>query len=331
MALAYAQYLHCQNPGPDDSCGACPSCKKHQKLIHPDMHFVFPVASTAKVSKASSRDFLPEWRESLLEFPYLDLDTWLQKIGAENKKANISVGESRHIIKDLSLKSFEGSYKIMLLWQPEWMHPAAANAILKILEEPSPRTIFLMVSHNRERLLVTILSRVQMRRIPAFEDEDLMFYLQDALSQDEETAQQIAFMAQGNILQARHLSQDQDLNQGTLFQEWMRACYRGQAKVLLDLCDQFSRSPRAQQVALLRYGLVICRESLICHSQSGELLRIPEEKRKFVQNFSRTLNLGQLNRMYELLNEAVYHLEGYANPRILFFDLSWQMGGLLRN
>ena len=150
LALAYATYLNCENPGDEDACGQCPSCAKNQKFVHPDVHFIFPVSSTKNVAAkdASSRLFLKEWREFLLTTPYGSLQDWSTLYGGEDKQALISTKEKQTITNDLSLKAFEGKYKIMLIWLPELMHPNAANGILKVLEEPPENSVFLLVSEQ---------------------------------------------------------------------------------------------------------------------------------------------------------------------------------------
>lgn len=329
LALALARYLHCTGEKRGDACGTCPSCHKYRQFVHPDLHFVFPVASTKKISsKPLSRDFLPEWRQFLQDKPYGDLSTWLSDIGAENKAGNISVEESRQIIQSLSLKAFEGSFKIMLLWLPEVMNIQAANAILKILEEPSARTLFLLVSQDASKLLTTILSRTQMIQVPAFKDEEVKAYVQEHLQLDDQSAQNLAFLAEGDLHKALELSrhQQEDYHEG--FREWMRHCYKRDILQLGQLVDAFQKMSKDQQKGLLQYALSTTRESLIFKSGQSPLLRISEDKMKFVQGFSKTLGIDQHQELYQYLNEMLYYLERNANPKIAFMSLSLKIGGL---
>src|SRR6478735_320184 len=200
MALAYATYLHCQNKG-EDACGICSACSKNLKFIHPDTHFVFPL-SNVKNDKDEDRfkaDITKAWRAFLLEQPFGNLDDWTNSYGGEDKQALISREESREIIKTLSLKPFESPYKVMIVWQPELMHPSAANGILKILEEPPPHTYFILVTNAVDRLLPTIISRTQIVTVPLLQDSELESYLSEKYAVENVRAGKITQLAEGNI------------------------------------------------------------------------------------------------------------------------------------
>ncbi len=166
LAVAYAQYLSCENKQDDDSCGECSSCRKYQKLMHPDLHFSYPFFAKHKDDTALT--FIEQWREAFTANPYLSLDTWRSYLDAENKQANINIAECHQIIKKLSFKPFESVYKILILWLPEYLDKEG-NALLKIIEEPQPNTLFLLVAQNQDQILNTILSRMQLIKIPALE------------------------------------------------------------------------------------------------------------------------------------------------------------------
>src|SRR5687768_10161256 len=189
LALAYATYLHCENPG-EDACGVCLACSKNLKYIHPDTHFVFPL-SNIKGDKDEDRfkaDILKSWRSFILEQPFGNLDDWTNYYGGEDKQALISREGSRDIIKTLSLKPFESPHKVMIIWQPELMHPSAANGILKILEEPPPHTYFILVTNAADRLLPTIISRTQIVSVPLLSDNELETELTKINSTDKSRA-----------------------------------------------------------------------------------------------------------------------------------------------
>ena len=323
LALAYAHYIHCENKQANDACGRCPACIKCQKLIHPDLSFVFPVATTKKVSsKPVSQDFMEEWRAFLGKHPYISLSDWLAHIDAESKQANISVEESRHIIQQLSLKPFESKYKILVLWLPEFMNISAANAILKILEEPSPNTLFLLVSQNPNQLLATIISRVQAVQTSPITDDEIKRYLMQRLQVPDEKAQQVAYMADGNLNAAFHLLENTHNTQHDLFVEWMRTCFKKDMGELVALTDTFAKLPKDQQKSLLHYGLSICREALVWKQGDERLVRLGGKEYQFVQNFSKVLQVDNTTLLYEQLNEAVFHLERNASPKIVFLDTS---------
>lgn len=323
LALAYAQYIHCENKQADDACGTCAACVKSKKLIHPDLSFVFPVANTKKISsKPVSKDFMEEWRQFLGKHPYINLSDWLNFIDAESKQANISVDESRHIIQQLSLKPFESEYKILLLWLPEFMNSSAANAILKILEEPSPKTLFLLVSQNPNQLLATIISRVQAVQTAPVTDEEVMNYLIAHHQVDPEQAQQVAYMADGNLNTAIHLLDNTHNTQHDFFVEWMRTCFKKDMEELVSLTDTFAKLSKDQQKTLFQYGLNICREALVWKQGDEQLVRLGGKEYQFVQNFSKVLHLQNSGLLYEQFNDAIFHLERNANPKIVFMDTS---------
>ena len=173
MALAYAQYLVCEHPSPEDSCGTCPGCVKASKLIHPDITFSFPVAPKDKISNPKSIDFIREFRDTALENPYLNYQDWITALEVENKQGLINIHEARHIIQRLSLKAVEGSFRIILIWYPEKMNVEAANCLLKILEEPEEKTVFLLVAENDETIPLTILSRTQLVKVNRLTDDEI--------------------------------------------------------------------------------------------------------------------------------------------------------------
>ena len=332
IALAYARYLHCEVPQSLDACGKCSACRKHNKMIHPDMHFVFPSAITAKVdSKPMSRDFMVAWRELVLQHPYFDLQTWLKHIGAENKQGNISVEESREIVKTLSLKPFEAAHKILMIWLPEIMNIQAANALLKVLEEPPPQTVFLLVSQDIKRLLVTIISRLQVVQVPAFSDTEVGLYLQKNLKTSPEEAAQIAYLADGNLAQAYHLRRDglgEDLH--TWLVDWLRSTYKGIWADCLQHTEVFASWNKDQQKNLLLYTLNICRECLLWQGQSSTLLRITPDKLKFIEGFAKIMPPNKIEVFYKELGNTLYYIERNASAKMSFFDLTRQVVALMK-
>ena len=325
MALAYAQYINCVNKKDQDSCGVCPSCSKFEKLVHPDMHFIFPTATNKKITKtadAISVNFLKDWRAFLIENQYPSLPDWAAYIGAENKQCNISKEESRNIIKALSLKSFEADYKVMLVWLPEWMHPSAANAILKILEEPPAKTLFLLVTGNRDQLLTTIVSRTQIVQIPAFADHEITHFLQTEHDIDSSKAKQIAYLAEGNLNKAIKLSSKVEMAHADFFKQWMRICFRADFSNMIQFSDQFHKMGKEDQKGLISYGLNILRESMLWKFNSEELIRLDESEKEFVSNFADVLDEQKLEKISNEFNNALIFLERNANPKIMFTNLS---------
>src|SRR6187431_2885626 len=226
MALAYATYLHCQDKG-EVACGVCSACSKNLKFIHPDTHFVFPL-SNVKNDKDEDRfkaDITKAWRAFLNEQPFGSLDDWTNYYGGEDKQALISREESREIIKTLSLKPFESPYKVMIIWQPELMHPSAANGILKLLEEPPPHTYFILVTNAVDRLLPTIISRTQIVTVPLLFDEEVESCLVEKYSVEKNKANRIARLAEGNLNLAIQLIESEEGDNAQRFMDWMRTCF----------------------------------------------------------------------------------------------------------
>jgi len=331
MALAYATYLNCENKIDGEACGSCPSCLKNSKYIHPDFHFVFPVSSTKKISGKDviSTSFLKEWREFLINNPFGNLEDWSSQYGGEDKQVNISKEESRQIVKNLSLKAFEGKYKIMLVWLPEFMHPSAANGILKILEEPPENTIFLLISNNSERLLTTILSRTQIVTIPMFSDEDVTNMLIEEYGIQETKAQELAHLADGDINKATRLSANVEDSNHQFFAEWMRNCFKHNFAELVGTAESFHSMNKVSQRSVLQYGLNILRESLI-HNTQPSLKRSNNQLENFIKNFSKVMDADKVFMISKEINSAHYYLERNGSAKMIFLDLSLQIAKIIK-
>lgn len=336
MALALATYLHCQNPGEEDSCGHCPSCQKMAKLVHPDMNFAFPMPGESKEeenpNKEKKIDFMASFRNFAINIPYANISDWIYHNGFEKKQLNISKGAARQIIKTLSLKSFEGGFKIMLIWAPEYMHSTSANSLLKVLEEPPEKTVFLLVTSHPEQLLTTILSRTQKIMVRAFSDEEVMSHLVSDGLCSREAAVQIAPLADGNMREAyRMVDQVEDENT-VLIRDWFRSCYSLDVNLMFDFVEKFSNKDKEAQKSILLSGINVVREVMLDKSKVAELMRSVEADRDFIHKLGiHVMDEGKLSKVYELLNEAYYHLERNANQKILFGDLSFQISKTMRS
>lgn len=327
LALAYAQYISCENPGTDDSCGECASCRKYGKLIHPDLHFSYPFF--AKHKEDTAQTFIAEWREAFLDNPYLDLEEWRNSLDAENKQANINIAECHQILQKLSLKPFEGEYKILIMWLPEYLDKEG-NTLLKIIEEPPHKTLFLLVAQNQDQILSTILSRTQLVKIPALSDLEVeQHLLQQGVS--PERANTIAFLSEGNLQAAQKLLKDIENDNFALFTDWMRICFGDKGPAILDFVEALAKSGRENQKAFLRYGIHFLRECILILSGAGNLVRLPEKEQQVAINFSqKVLSLGKAEAIISELEQAHYHVERNANPKILFLDVSLQFVKILK-
>ena len=334
LALAYAQFLNCEARADDadDSCGHCPACTKTAKLAHPDLNFIMPVTTTKSVAKdAVSSKFMAEWRAFVLDNPYQGLNDWMQHIGAENKQGNISKDEAVQMLKLVSLKAFEARFKIVILWLPELMHPAAANAVLKLLEEPPPATIFLLVSHAPEQLLPTIISRVQPVVVRPFSEDDITAYLRDEYQLPEVKARQVAQLAEGSLgaaIASRDANADHDYFE--FFAKWMRQCYSQKAADILKLSEEFQKLGRENQKELLSYSLGLLRKVLLFGIDPKFVPHLATGEQQFVTGFARFVTPRNADLLTKELTDAHYHIERNANAKMVFVDSSLRLGGFLK-
>ncbi|MBH8570753.1 hypothetical protein KB206_17805 [Microvirga sp. STS02] len=334
LALAYAQFLNCEARAADadDSCGHCPACTKIAKLAHPDLNFIMPVTTTKTVAKdAVSSKFMAEWRAFVLDNPYQGLNDWMQHIGAENKQGNISKDEAVQILKLVSLKAFEARFKIVIVWLPELMHPAAANAVLKLLEEPPPATIFLLVSHAPEQLLPTIISRVQPVVVRPFSEDDLTAYLRDAYHVPEVKARQVAQLAEGSLgaaIASRDANADHDYFE--FFAKWMRQCYSQKAADIIKQSEEFQKLGRENQKELLSYSLGLLRKVLLFGIDPKFVPHLANGEQQFVTGFAKFVTSRNADLLTKELTDAHYHIERNANAKMVFVDSSLRLGGFLK-
>ncbi|WP_022822260.1 ATP-binding protein [Hymenobacter norwichensis] len=335
LALAYAAFLNCEQRAAtdEDSCGHCPSCQKIDKLVHPDLNFIVPVTTTKTVAKdATSSKFMAEWRSFVLDNPYQGLNDWMQHIGAENKQGSISKDESLQLLKLVSLKAFEAQFKLVVIWLPELMHPAAANAVLKLLEEPPPATVFLLVSYAPEQLLPTIISRVQPVVVRPLQETELTEWLHTAHQIPEVKARQLAQLAEGNpgtALAAQHASTDHDYF--ALFVKWMRLCYSNNVGDMLTTSDEFQKLGRENQKEFMQFALGLLRKVLLYGLDPQLVPHLPAAEQQFIGGFSRFVTPRNADPLTRELNEAHYHIERNANPRMVFVDVSLRVAELLKN
>lgn len=329
LAIAYAQYISCKDKKEEDACGLCPSCVKYNKLIHPDLHFVYPVALSKDVR--TSTDVIAKFREAFLDNPYISLFKWFEQLDAENKQAVIGVEESGEILRKLSLTTYEAEYKIMIIWQAEKMNQAAANKLLKILEEPPDKTLFLLVCESEDQLLRTIVSRTQLIKIPKIADQDMLKALVEKNGLTPEDAEKTAHLADGSYAEALLLiNENENAAQNLLsFQKLMRASLKFDAKAVISWIDEVSAAGRERQKNFINYSLHIIRESMIINYGDSALTKLGKDEQDFVRKFAPFIHSNNIERFTEELNKAYYHMERNANPKILFMDLAFKFNELL--
>lgn len=330
LALATAQYLVCQNRTENDSCGECPGCSKASKNIHPDIHFTFPTIG----GKATSEGFMTEWREAMAENPYLNDFAWLQKIGGEGKQGNMTAVECNRIISKLSLKSFESIYKIQIIWMPEYL-AKEGNRLLKLIEEPPENTFFLLVAHDTDLILNTILSRCQLLKYSPLSDVEISTALQQKKGVPAEKADAIAYLADGSFYEALNIfehSDDEDsMNHSAQFLDWLRKCYLGDGVEMTKWVEIFAKQGREPQKFFLRYGLHFFREFLFFKTTGTEKVRLLPTELETARKMNQILDFDKVEKITSLFSDCIYHVERNANPKILFLDASIRINKIFRN
>lgn len=332
LALAYAKYLCCTNPGPEGACGTCPSCVKWNKLVHPDVHFMFPIVKSVKGKKEVCDDYLADWRHLLMNNPYFALPHWLSAMGAENGQALIYARESDEITRKLSLKSVEGGYKITIIWLPEKMHEACANKLLKLLEEPPEKTLFLLVSEMPEQLLSTILSRTQRFSVPRIAEADIALALRDKYAVQSADADAIAHMANGSFVKALETISLNEENQlfFDLFVSLMRLAWQRKIRELKQWSEQVAGLGRERQKNFLDYCQRMIRENFIYNLHQPEMNYLTRPEENFAIRFAPFVNERNVVGIMEELSEAQLHIVQNVNPRMVFFDFALKMIMLLK-
>jgi DNA polymerase-3 subunit delta' len=328
-AVAFIQYLFCQNRTDTDSCNVCHSCLKTQKLIHPDLHLVFPINKSKDIR--TSNDLIKEFRELFLETPYLTLTDWFNSLNAENKQPIIPTDEANDILRKLSYTSYEGGYKVMLIWQPEKMNSESANKLLKILEEPPEQTLFLLVCNNPNQLLATIISRVHQI---VFQQLNLSTISQALVSQyqcSNSIANQTALLSNGSYREAQLLIQNANssLEYLQLFRTFMLTALNFNPVKAISWIDENARIGREKQKQFLQYGLHIFRDCLMFNYGSKEVVNQFGEENDFIIKFSKFVHQKNYEKLINEFNSACYHIERNANPKIVFMDLIMKANELI--
>jgi DNA polymerase III subunit delta' len=338
MAIAYAQYVLCNNNG-DENAGGGASCNlKFETISHPDLHFVYPTVTTEDVkTKPKSLDFIADWRQLLAENPYAGLFDWYKMLGVQNKQGEIRVEDAQEVLKSLSLKSYEGGYKIMIVWMADKMNIAASNKLLKLLEEPSDKTVFILITENEEDLIQTIRSRCQVVHFNGLPETVIAEALVNRAQIDAKLALKIAHQAQGNYnkaLQLLHGDSD-DAPFEEWFVTWVRAAFKakGNATAIQDLIlwsEQIAALGRETQKKFLEFCIEMFRQALLLNYEIPTLIYIEPKVDKFkLENFAPFVNGNNINDIFKELSDAMYHIERNGNAKIILTDLSIKLTRLI--
>ncbi len=307
-----------------------PSFKRAAQLIHPDLHFTYPVITKKPGEKPTSADFIEEWRSFVQSHPYGNVYDWLQSIGAENKQGNITSDECNNIIRTLSLKSFESKYKVLLLWMPEYLG-REGNKLLKLIEEPPPNTLFILVAENEELILPTILSRCQLVKIPALEDEDIEHSLIVRAKASEETAKQIAAISEGNYRESIQLLQHADEDWHSLLKEWLNAMLKKGPAAQVLFVEEMSKQGREKQKQFLRYFNHLLEQSIRIRILGENGVKQGDAEKEFAKRLNKIASVSQQEAIIEELDKAAYYIERNANSKMLFLALTIKLYHIIQN
>lgn len=330
LAIAYAQYINCTNRGEHDSCGVCPSCKKFNALAHPDLHFIFPTTTNKNVKKDPESDlFLAEWREYLEKCEtYADLSSWYNALDVENKQGAINVRDAATIMRKLNLKAYEAEYKVAIIWMAEKLNVQAANKLLKVLEEPPEKTLFILISENQEELITTIRSRTVLMKIPKLTLGEVQNALVNKSGCDYNVARNAAVLANGNWILAQSYINDQEDEKLYFqsFQKWMRYCFRFSASELIDfIANDIKSLGREKQKEFLAYGLNFFHNALLMNNGLRDNVLLPEDEKAFLKNFAPFISNNNIDLITELFEESINQIERNGNASLIFLDDSYKI------
>jgi len=324
LTLAFVQYLMCEDKTELDSCGKCSACNKVQKLEHPDVHFSSPTVQT--ISKTSDPLF-SMWKPLVLENPYLSLNEWINHSDDKGRKPIISVHQSEEIIKKLTLKSFEGGYKVSIIWLAEEMNAACANKLLKIIEEPPKDTVFILIVEAEENMLPTILSRTQITKIKHLKNEELSLFLQSKKNVSQDLIRSIISRSEGDLSLAMELLGSGDIvnSNYTRFVELMRICYKKEVLPMMHWAEGMSKLGREEQKHFLKYALYMVRQSLMKNYTEEQLMSTSADEANFLSKFARFITGNNVLEFNQLFNDAHYNVERNAYSKLLFTNITFEV------
>jgi DNA polymerase-3 subunit delta' len=307
-----------------------PSYLRAAKLLHPDLHFSYPVISKKAGEKPVSADYISDWRDFYLQFPYGNIYDWLQFIGAENKQGNITAEECNEIIHKLSLKSFESAYKVLVLWMPEYLGKEG-NKLLKLIEEPPPNTLFILVAESEEQILPTLLSRCQLIRVPLLSNEEVEDALFERAKASKETASQIAGIAEGNYREALQLLQHSEEDWHSYLREWLNATLKGGPAAQVKFTEEAAKLGREKQKQFLRYFNHLLQMSIRIKVLGADQVKMGDQEKDFAIRLNKIASVSQQQAIIEELDKASYYIERNANGKMLFQALTLKLYHIIQN
>ncbi len=307
-----------------------PSYLRAAKLLHPDLHFTYPVISKKPGEKPVSADYISDWRDFYTQFPYGNVYDWLQFIGAENKQGNITAEECNEIIHKLSLKSFESAFKVLVLWMPEYLGKEG-NKLLKLIEEPPPNTLFILVAESEEQILPTLLSRCQLIRVPLLSNEEVEEALFERAKASKETASQIAGIAEGNYREALQLLQHSEEDWHSYLREWLNATLKGGPIAQVKFTEEAAKLGREKQKQFLRYFNHLLQMSIRIKVLGADQVKMGDQEKDFAIRLNKIASASQQQAIIEELDKASYYIERNANAKMLFQALTLKLYHIIQN
>lgn len=334
-AIAFAQYINCKNKLKEDSCGECPSCKKYKNLTHPDLHLIFPVLTNSKIKKPTSDNYITEFREEVLKNPYLTLNNWFDIFSKDNKagkKGYIYIQEIASLHNKMLLKTYESEYRVVILWMPEYMQLSTSNKMLKILEDPPEKTIFILVSEKPQNLLSTIISRLQITNMTHNTQNEKEEIIRNQNIVDEDEIKNILNINNGNLGDTIFVLNNDIKEENYLeeFKTWMRHCYAMRFQELIQWTNERSQKGRMDQSRFLEYSLKIIRMCLIYNYSNTNIINPTEKEIAFLSKFHTFINKNNITEITKRIESSIRDIERNANPKITIFELSLQLIKLLK-
>ena len=345
LAIEFAKYVVCQPkvaPIVEDLFGGMSAMpaniedemdaakQRAEQLIHPDLHFSFPVFTKKTGDKPKSADFIKDFREFIQIAPYSNVYDWLQNINAENKQGNISAEECNDIIRKLSLKPYEAENKVLVMWMPEYLGKEG-NKLLKLIEEPPPNTLFVLVAENEELVLPTILSRCQLIKVPPLQTSDVEKALIERANVAPETARQIAGICEGNYREALQLLQHSEEDWQEMARDWLKFIVRKMLPEQIKWVDEISKIGREKQKQFLRYFNHLLQQSIRIKVLGADNVMMPENEKDFAIRLNKIASVSQQEIIVEELDKASYYIERNANGKMLFQALSIKLQYIILN
>ncbi len=334
LAIAFAQYLSCENRSENDSCGICPTCQKFEKLAHPDLHLIFPNCITKNVKKdPDSKQFAQQFREFVFQNNYhIDIDDWLKELDGENKQASINIRDCSNIINQNSIRSFEGGHKMYIIWCADRLYHAAAPKLLKTLEEPENKTLFILLTENPDKILTTILSRTQLVKIPQIKSDVIKNQLIEDYNISETKAEDIAAICEGNYHKAKTLATEsaQMREMVSQFETLVKSIYSLSRKEsneqigypeVKEIINEIVAKGREEQKNFLKYLIRGFRNMLMMSTDNENMIRATADEKKIIQNYKDMVILKNATAILNECNSAIYHIERNGNSALVFTDL----------